>query len=72
MRAILIGAGLALGLAACEPAGDTEPAADPMPAGPVDDAWVARLPAALEGVSAPRALVVAEPDGGVRVIPLAG
>lgn len=41
-------------------------------AGPVDDAWVARLPAALEGVSAPRALVVAEPDGGVRVIPLAG
>ena len=38
MRAILIGAGLALGLAACEPAEETEPAADPMPAGPVDDA----------------------------------
>jgi hypothetical protein len=41
-------------------------------AGPVDDAWIARLPEALEGVSAPRAVVIAEPDGGVRVIPLAG
>ena len=38
MRALLIGAGLALGLTACEPAEETEPAADPMPAGPVDDA----------------------------------
>ena len=37
----------------------------------VDDALLAGLPAALEGVSAPRALVIAEPSGGVRVIALA-
>jgi len=41
MRAILIGAGLALGLAACEPAEETEPAVDPVPMGPVDDAIAA-------------------------------
>lgn len=38
MRRILISMGLAVGLAACEPAEETEPTAEPMPAGPVDDA----------------------------------
>lgn len=38
MRRILLAVGLTAGLAACEPAEETAPAAEPMPAGPVDDA----------------------------------